>query len=108
MTDAMFSKPSPRKIPSAEVGMALQVPSNSLPFMPLRYGVYSLGSHKSVCAMPPGSQIIIMASAVGLIAASSARARAANPAPAAASALVCKNVRRLIFIWLNGCIEIPG
>ena len=85
----MDSNPSPKKIPSAAVGIFGQVPSNSLPFMPARNGVCCFGSQRSVCAMPPGSQIKIMASAFGVsgaFAATSASAALAvhglNPAAA--------------------------
>ena len=37
-----------------------------MPFIPARYGVYFFGSHVSVCATPPGSQMWMMASAVGV------------------------------------------
>ena len=87
----MDSNPSPKKIPSAAVGIFGQVPSNSLPFMPARNGVCCFGSHRSVCAMPPGSQIKIMASAFGVsgvfaAAVSSAELAAQGMSPAVAAA----------------------
>src|SRR5215471_16419193 len=97
ITDAIFSRPSPRKMPSALVGIERQVPRIWLPFMPFSYGVNFLGSQVSVWATPPGSQMKIMASAVAL----GAAARIADDAVAAAAV---RRKSRLVIL----CTETRG
>src|SRR5438128_3608444 len=82
----MFGIPSEMRMPSTVVGIDRNVLRTERASMPGSNGVYSLGSHVSVCACPPAIQSRIMASALGSIlgAVSSARATAGMPSAAAA------------------------